>query len=153
MGTRVHAQERDHRRVIKERKTLIVIYGSIPFMPQDDETTVSDLKIKVKQFCDARDWDQYHGAKDLAIGVTTESAELLEIFRFKSQGEIDTMFKMPESREKITDEMADVLFFLMRMAQKYDIDIADAFHTKMIKNERKYTVEKARGSNKKYDEF
>ncbi len=122
-------------------------------MPRDEETTISGLKITVKQFCDARDWDQYHGAKDLAIGVTTEAAELLDIFRFKSQDEIDIMFKMAESKEKITDEMADVLFFLLRMAQKYDIDMADTFRMKMIKNEQKYPVEKARGSNKKYDEL
>ncbi len=122
-------------------------------MSQDDQTTVSELKLKVKQFCIDRDWDQYHNAKDLAIGITTEAAELLDIFRFKSQDEINVMFKMPESREKITDEMADVLFFLLRMAERHDIDLAEALENKMIKNEAKYPVGKARGSNKKYDEF
>lgn len=122
-------------------------------MSLDDQTTISELKSNVKQFCTDRDWDQYHNAKELAIGVTTESAELLEIFRFKSQEEIDRMFNTPDAREKISDEMADVLFFLLRMAQKYDIDLADAFNAKTAKNERKYPVEKARGSNKKYDEL
>lgn len=122
-------------------------------MSQDDQTTISELKLQVKQFCTDRDWDQYHNAKELAIGVTTESAELLDIFRFKSQEEVARMFITPADREKISDEMADVLFFLMRIAQKYDIDMADAFHMKMIKNEMKYPIEKARGSNKKYNEF
>ena len=122
-------------------------------MPTDDQTTISELKSKVKQFCVARDWDQFHNAKELAIGITTESAELLDIFRFKSQEEIIRMFDTPDTREKISDEMADVLFFLLRMAQKYDIDMAESLHDKMIKNERKYPVEKARGSNKKYDEL
>jgi NTP pyrophosphatase (non-canonical NTP hydrolase) len=122
-------------------------------MPRDDETTVLQLKIIVKQFCDARDWDQYHNAKDLAIGITTESAELLDIFRFKSVEETDRMFDIPETREKITDELADVLFFLLRFSQKYNIDLVNAFDKKMAKNERKYPVEKARGSNKTYDEL
>jgi len=122
-------------------------------MQSDDKTTVAEMKSKVKNICTARDWDQYHNAKDLAIGITTESAELLDIFRFKSAEEIDHMFNAPESREKITDEMADVLFFLLRLAQKYDIDMSDAFYKKMAKNEQKYPVEKARGSNKKYDEL
>lgn len=122
-------------------------------MTRDDETTISQLKITVKQFCDARDWDQFHGAKDLAIGISTESAELLDIFRFKSEEEINRMFNRPETREKISDEMADVLFFILRLSQKYDMDLADAFDKKMGKNERKYPIEKARGSNKKYDEF
>lgn len=127
--------------------------GRISFMTRDDETTISQLKITVKQFCDARDWDQFHGAKDLAIGISTESAELLDIFRFKSEEEINRMFNRPETREKISDEMADVLFFILRLSQKYDMDLADAFDKKMGKNERKYPIEKARGSNKKYDEF
>lgn len=122
-------------------------------MPSDDKTTISELKSTVKSFCTARDWDQYHNAKDLAIGVTTESAELLDIFRFKSDDEIDRMFTIPGSREKISDEAADVLFFLLRLSQKYDMDMADAFDKKMAKNAMKYPVEKARGSNKKYDEY
>jgi NTP pyrophosphatase (non-canonical NTP hydrolase) len=122
-------------------------------MHADDETTISDLKLIVKQFCTARDWDQYHNAKDLAIGVTTESAELLDLFRFKSEEEIGRMFRSPETSEKITGEMADVLFFLLRMAERYDIDLVDAFDKKMAVNEQKYPVELAKGSNKKYTEF
>lgn len=122
-------------------------------MHLDDKTTISDLKLIVRQFCTARDWDQYHNAKDLAIGITTESAELLDLFRFKSNEEIDRMFRSPESCEKITGEMADVLFFLLRMAGRYDIDFVDAFNKKMVVNEKKYPVELAKGSNKKYTEF
>jgi NTP pyrophosphatase (non-canonical NTP hydrolase) len=122
-------------------------------MHADDQTTISDLKLKVRQFCTARDWDQYHNAKDLAIGVTTESAELLDIFRFKSEEEISRMFYTPEYREQITDEMSDVLFFLLRLAQRYDVDLADAFDKKLDKNEKKYPVEKAKGSSKKYTEL
>lgn len=121
-------------------------------MPSDDAiTTISDLKSKVKTFCEARDWDQYHNAKDLAIGVSTEAGELLDLFRFKSPEEVEGMFRNPREREDIEDELSDVLFFVLRLGQKYDIDLVKALERKMKKNERKYPVEKTRGSNKKYN--
>jgi NTP pyrophosphatase (non-canonical NTP hydrolase) len=120
-------------------------------MPDDMTTTIAALKEIVKRFCEARDWDQYHNAKDLAIGVSTEAGELLDLFRFKSLGEVEGMFKARDERIEVEDEMADVLFFLLRMAQMNDVDLSRAFERKMVKNDRKYPVEKARGSNKKYD--
>lgn len=122
-------------------------------MPEDSDTTVSVLKDQVKSFCEARDWDQYHDAKELAISITVESAELLELFRFKSREEMRQMFDIPDKREQIGDEVADVLFALLRFAQLYGIDVTAEFNRKLAKNEAKYPVEFARGSNKKYDEF
>lgn len=122
-------------------------------MTEDQVTTIEVLKTRAKSFCEARDWDQYHDAKELAISITIESAELLEQFRFKSREEMRQMFEAPDSREEICDEVADVLFALLRFAQLYDIDVATEFNRKMAKNEAKYPVEFARGSNKKYDEF
>jgi NTP pyrophosphatase (non-canonical NTP hydrolase) len=120
-------------------------------MPANDTTvTIAELKEQVKRFCEARDWDQYHNAKDLAIGVSTEAGELLDLFRFKSPEEVTGMFRDRGEREDIEDEVADVLFFLLRMAQMNGIDLAGAFERKMAKNDKKYPVEKARGSNKKY---
>jgi len=120
-------------------------------VPADDTiTTVAELKGQVKRFCEARDWDQYHNAKDLAIGVSTEAGELLDLFRFRPVNEVEAMFRDEGEREEVEDEMSDVLFFLLRMAQMNGIDLAGAFSRKMLKNEGKYPVEKARGSNKKY---
>ena len=119
----------------------------------DRKTSVHELKEKVKQFCEERDWDQFHGAKDLTIGIVTESSELLQHFRFKSDAEIEMMFKSTEKREHISEEMADVLYFLLRLAQKYDIDLVTELDKKMKKNAKKYPIEKAKGSNKKYTEF
>jgi NTP pyrophosphatase (non-canonical NTP hydrolase) len=119
----------------------------------DKETNIQVLKDQIKDFCEKRDWDQFHGAKDLAIGVITESSELLEHFRFKSEKEVEELFKNPEKREHISEEMADVMYFLLRLAQKYDVDIADALNKKLDKNEKKYPIEKAKGSNKKYTEL
>jgi NTP pyrophosphatase (non-canonical NTP hydrolase) len=118
----------------------------------DKTTLLEELKKEVKQFCTEREWDQFHGAKDLSIGLSTEAAELLEIFRFKKDTECDQLFEGKE-RQNIEDEMGDVLFFLVRIAQKYEVDLASAFFNKMAKNRSKYPMEKARGSNKKYTEL
>ena len=94
----------------------------------DTKTTVAELKQLAKKFCDERNWDQYHTPKDLAIGVITEASELLEIFRFRSEQEIAQMLADPLKRDKISEELADVLYFLLRFAQKYDVDLATTFH-------------------------
>lgn len=119
----------------------------------DKEIKLHELKEKIKEFCEARDWDQFHSAKDLAIGVITESSELLEHFRFKSDKEVEEMFKNQEKKQEISEEVADVLYFLLRLAQKYDIDLSTELNKKIEKNEKKYPIEKAKGSNKKYNEL
>lgn len=122
-------------------------------MVNDSERKIHELKEKIKEFCDARDWDQFHNAKDLAIALSIEASELLEIFRWKSPEEVEALFENEKKKEDIEDEMADVLYFLVRIAQRYDLDLSEALDKKMEKNERKYPVEKAKGSNKKYNEF
>lgn len=118
----------------------------------DSKTSVEELKVLIRKFCEDRDWDQYHNAKDLAIGIVTESSELLDLFRFKSEKEISEMFKNREKRDLISEEMADTLYFVLRLAQRYDIDLTTELNKKLEKNAKKYPIEKARGSNKKYDE-
>ena len=118
----------------------------------DNQITLEQLKQQIQEFCEARDWDQFHNPKDLAIGISTESAELLEHFRFKSDDEIKEMISNTKKRNEISEEMADILFFLLRMAQMYDFDLSTALNEKMTKNEVNYPVEKAKGSNKKYTE-
>jgi len=120
---------------------------------EDDKITIKQLKEIVKKYCEERDWDQYHNPKELAIGVITEAAELLEPFRFKNEKEMAKILKNPEKRAKISEEMADVLYFVLRFAQMYNIDISDAFVKKMEENKKKYPIEKAKGSNKKYNEL
>lgn len=119
----------------------------------DQETNMHEMKEKIKKFCEDRDWDQFHGAKELAIALIIETAELLEHFRWKTNKEVAEMFENKSRKEEIEDEMADVLYFLIRIAQKYNIDLSQALNRKMSKNERKYPVDKSRGSNKKYTEL
>lgn len=122
-------------------------------MKKDKETNLQELKDFVQKYCEERDWDQFHNAKDLATALIIESAELLEHFRYKSEKEVEELFKNPEKREHISEEMADILFPLLRLAQKYNVDLADVFKRKMEKNAKKYPIDKAKGSNKKYNEL
>lgn len=119
----------------------------------DNETNIHELKENVKKFCEDRDWNQYHNAKELAIGMVTESSELLQHFRFKSEKEVDEMFESSEKRKEISEELSDTLYFILRFAQKYNIDLTTELNKKMKKNGEKYPIEKSKGSNKKYTEY
>ena len=119
----------------------------------DNKVTIGYLKDKVKKFCEDRDWDQYHNAKELAIGIVTEASELLEHFRFKSEKEIDELFDSEDKRRELSEELADIFYFVLRLAQKYDIDLTTSLDKKMDKNEKKYPIDKSKGSNKKYTEL
>lgn len=119
----------------------------------DHNTPINELKELVQKFCEDRDWTQFHGAKDLAIGISTESAELLQILRFKSERQIEEMLKNEAKKKEISGEAVDVLFFLLRFAQKYDIDLSEELIAKMKISGEKYPINKVKGSNKRYTEY
>lgn len=115
----------------------------------DSSTCLQALKDAVRGFCEERDWDRFHGAKELAIGISTEAGELLEHFRFLSDSEVESLFEDPQSRKSIEEELADVLIFVLRFGQKYEVDLAQAVMDKLAANARRYPVEATRGSNRK----
>ena len=120
--------------------------------PKFETIELAALSRQIREFCGEREWDQFHGLKDLAIGLITESAEFLELFRFKSVAECEGMLDS-SAREAIEDELADVLFFILRIADRYQIDLVKSLERKLKKNAAKYPVDKARGSNKKYTQL
>lgn len=116
---------------------------------------MSDLLVLtslVKTFCEERDWDQFHNPKDLAIGISTEAAELLDLFRFKNDQEVANKFTDPSQIQRVNEEIADVLFFVLRFAQMNRIDLEQSLKNKLEKNAKKYPIESSKGSNKKYNE-
>ena len=119
---------------------------------EDSSTTVEELKDKVQKFCEERDWDQFHNPKDLAIGISTEANELLDIFRFKRDEDIREIMSDHGKRQKVGEEVADVLYFILRFAQMNNFDLSEELDNKLGKNSGKYPIEKAKGSNKKYNE-
>ena len=118
----------------------------------DKDTKIDDLKEKVQKFCEARDWDQFHNPKDLAIMLITEASELLEIFRYKNEEEVKGIMN-GKKRVEVEEEVADIMFGLLRFAQMNDIDISSVLKDKLIKNEKKYPADLVRGKNKKYNEY
>lgn len=113
--------------------------------------TLEELEKKVEKFCKARDWDQFHSAKELAISLVTESSELLEKFHFKEGGESESV--VDKKREEVGEELADLFYVLLRFSRKYGFDLAEELDRKLKKNAEKYPVSKAKGSNKKYTEY
>jgi len=119
----------------------------------DQDTTLQELKDLVEQFCKERDWDQFHDPKNLAEAMTIEAAELLEIFRWKDGESSLEVLKDKRGRERVADELSDVLYFILRFAQLYEIDLSSSFRKKLAKNARRYPIEKARGRAEKYTEL
>jgi dCTP diphosphatase len=120
-------------------------------LPEDKQDPIQDLRNKLRQFAAERDWDQFHSPKNLAMALSVEAAELLEHFQWLSDAESTAM--APEKRVKIGEELADVLLYLIRLADKLDIDLATAAADKITVNAAKYPAHKARGSSKKYTEL
>ena len=108
------------------------------------ETLLSDLK----QFVAVRDWGQFHTAKNLAVSISIESAELLEHFQWSDQHSLDR-----EKLSGIQDEAADVLLYLMLLSDRLGFDLIEAGSQKLSKNIKKYPVERCKGSSLKYDKL
>jgi NTP pyrophosphatase (non-canonical NTP hydrolase) len=102
----------------------------------DSEIKIEEIKKWVRDFCEARDWDEPHTAKDLAIGLVTEASELLEIFRFVPQSQQNETLQA--KREAIADELADSLFFILRFAGRFGFDLSDSLARKLEKNVKRY---------------
>ena len=111
----------------------------------------NELNQLIRDFCEDRDWDQFHSIKDLAIGLSTESNELLQLFRFKDNEQ--SLEYLKENRKKVEDECADVYYYLLRLADLYKIDLNQALENKMMDNEKKYPKELVKGKNLKYNEY
>lgn len=109
------------------------------------------LQEQVVAYRDARDWKQFHNPKDSSIALMLEANELLEHFLWKNETEMAE--HVAERREEIGEELADVLYWVLLLSNDIGIDIEGTFHKKMEKNAKKYPVEKARGSHKKYTAY
>jgi dCTP diphosphatase len=122
-------------------------------IPAAGKSSVSleDLRDTLRGFASARDWDQFHSPKNLAIALSVEAGELLEHFQWLSDLESATL--MPEKLAKIREELADVLLYLVRLADKLEVDLAAAAVDKIEINSKRYPIDKARGSYKKYNEL
>lgn len=115
------------------------------------DKSLKDLQTIIRKFCDDRDWDQFHNPKDLSISLALEAAEVMEHFQWKNADEMNVHIK--DKKGAVAEELADVFYWVLLLANKLDIDLVEAFEFKMKKNQAKYPIEKAKGSHKKYTEL
>ena len=112
---------------------------------------LSELRQRVRRFVEERDWDQFHSPKNLAMALSVEAAELLEVFQWLTEEE--SRNPTPEARAAAAEEVADVLIYLLQVSHQLGIDPLAAARAKLEKNAAKYPVDKSRGNNKKYTEL
>ncbi|HMV16687.1 MAG TPA: nucleotide pyrophosphohydrolase [Zoogloea sp.] len=109
------------------------------------------LQRRVKAFRDERDWGQFHALRHLIVSLNLEAGELLELIQWRPDAEIDALPSDPVGREALADECADVLLYLLLIADRAGIDLGVAALAKLEKNAAKYPVERFRGSRRKYN--
>jgi len=113
--------------------------------------SIQDLTRAITAFRDARDWRQFHNPKELAVAITAEAGELLQHFVWQTPAQSDA--RVGDRREAIASEIADIGILLFEMAEVCGVDLATAMRDKLARNEVRYPADKARGSNKKYNEL
>lgn len=122
-------------------------------MASDQTITIAALKMRVKKFVDDRDWAKYHNPKDVAVSITIEAAELVEIFQWVKDSEQERITQDAAKMQKLKDELADVMIYCVSLANVLDIDIGQAVYQKIAKNEGKYPVDRIKGNYRKYKEL
>jgi NTP pyrophosphatase (non-canonical NTP hydrolase) len=112
---------------------------------------LTQLRDALRKFADERDWNQYHSPKNLASALSVEAAELLERFQWLTEDQSRNL--PPDELQKVREEMADVLNYLVRLADKLEVNLLEAAREKIELNAKKYPVDKSRGSAKKYSDL
>ena len=109
------------------------------------------LRLQLREFATARDWEQFHSPKNLAMALSAEAGELLEVFQWLTEAQSRSL--APEAIAAAGDEIADVLLYLIRLSDQLGIDPIAAAKRKLLANAEKYPAEKARGNSRKYTDL
>lgn len=107
----------------------------------------------INKFSTDRDWDQFHSIKNLSMALNVEASELAEIFQWMSEEGSNKIVENPVELQKVKEELADILVYMLRISSKLNIDLEEAVVNKMIVNEKKYPVDLVRSNSKKYNEY
>lgn len=115
------------------------------------QDSLLELKLAMRQFAEERDWDQFHSPKNLSMALASETGELLDCFRWLTE---EASYQLDDKQaQAVKEELADVLLFTIRLADKLNIDLLPAAKDKIAKNEQNYPVDKVKGSAKKYNQY
>jgi len=117
----------------------------------DDIRDLTQLRDRMRSFVAERDWEQFHSPKNLSMALSVEVAELVEIFQWLTEAESGVLDSARHAR--VEAELADILVYLVRIADRLDVDLLQAASRKMEENARKYPAERVRGQARKYDEY
>lgn len=113
---------------------------------------IENIKAKLREFSNNRDWEQYHSPKNLAMALSVEVAELVEIFQWSNDGGLKEI-KDPEKKKQIEEEIADIFNYLVKFVDLMEIDLEKVSLEKISLNEKKYPVEKSKGKSDKYNKL
>lgn len=109
------------------------------------------LKLRMREFAERRDWDQFHAPKNLVMALAGEAGELIEHFQWLTEAQSAALDE--RTLEHVAAEIADIQIYLARLADKLGVSIADAVECKVLENERRYPAERVYGSSRKYTEY
>jgi len=112
---------------------------------------IKSIQAKLEDFANERDWDQYHTPKNLASALIVEAGELLEIFQWMTDEDVKSIKDSVRIQQNIKEEIADVFLYLLRLADRLDVDIDDAIEMKMKINAQKYPISLSKGNATKYN--
>ena len=112
---------------------------------------LESLRVRLRQFARARDWDQFHSPKNLSMALIAEAAELVEHFQWLTEEQSRSL--PPERLQEVALELADILIYLIRIADKLGVDLIDAAHRKIAVNETRYPADQVRGSARRAAEY
>jgi NTP pyrophosphatase (non-canonical NTP hydrolase) len=112
---------------------------------------LEELKERVRTFVAERDWERFHSPKNLAMALSVEASELVELFQWLTEGESASLDG--SQRRRVAEELADVLWFLVRLSDRLGIDLLEAAELKLAANAEKYPVDRVRGNSKKYSDY
>jgi NTP pyrophosphatase (non-canonical NTP hydrolase) len=112
---------------------------------------LGELKERVRAFVAERDWDRFHSPKNLAMALSVEASELVELFQWLTEEQSDSL--RGAERQRVAEELADVLWFLVRLSDRLDIDLLEAAERKLAENAKKYPADRVRGNAAKYDQY
>lgn len=124
-----------------------------PAPPERPLVDVSGLQEAIARFARARHWEPFHSPKNLAMALTGEVGELVELFQWLSEKGSRQVAREPATARRVRDELADVLVYLVRLAAVLEVDLDEAVRSKLAANALKYPIERARGNAKKYSEL
>lgn len=120
-------------------------------MENMSEMTLEELKLKLREFAQVRQWEQFHSPKNLSMALSVEVAELVEHFQWITE---EQSIELPPRRHaEVELELADIFIFLLRLCDQLNVDLMEVTQRKIALNDERYPVSKVKGSSKKYDEY